>query len=307
MVINYPRIWIIISHYSNIQSDTVLYSTYAIFFLLYSYIFLNFSKKFQSYFFCYLFICGSNLLLLERGNVDFIIIVLIFYTFLSKFKFLQYLGFLIVSCLKIYPAFSLLFFLKNKKSVIYIVLLSLIFLIYLLIIKNDIKNISIVNPINGNSSYGFLSIIINLEKYLNISLNYILFVSLNILLLLTMYFKFFIKKLNETNLSNSNIFLLGGGIFIFTFIINTHHDYRMMFLIFCVPLLLKLKNSFLKLFSLLILILSLELQRLLFLFGFYGGLINSVAKLTLFYIIGIFYIHLLYSFMNKNFLKETKS
>ena len=87
MVINYPRIWIIISHYSNIQSDTVLYSTYAIFFLLYSYIFLNFSKKFQSYFFCYLFICGSNLLLLERGNVDFIIIVIIFYTFLSKFKF----------------------------------------------------------------------------------------------------------------------------------------------------------------------------------------------------------------------------
>ena len=115
------------------------------------------------------------------------------------------------------------------------------------------------------------------------------------------------KKLNETNLNNSNIFLLGGGIFIFTFIINTHHDYRMMFLIFCVPLLLKLKNSFLKLFSLLILILSLELQRLLFLFGFYGGLINSVAKLTLFYIIGIFYIHLLYSFMNKNFLKEIKS
>ena len=207
MVLNYPRIWILISHYSNIQSDTILYSTYAIFFLLYSYIFLNFTKKFQSYFFCYLFICGSNLLLLERGNVDFIIIVLIFYTFLSKFRFLKYLGFIVVSFLKIYPAFSLLFFLKNKKSVIYIILLSLIFLIYLLIIKNDIKNISIVNPINGHSSYGFLSIIINIKEYLNISLNYIFFVSLNILLLLIIYIKFFIKKLNETIFNNTNIFL----------------------------------------------------------------------------------------------------
>ena len=82
MVLNYPRIWVLISHYSNIQSDTVLYSTYLIFFLLYSYIFLNFTKKFQSYFFCYLFISGANLLLLERGNVDFAIIVLIFYPFI---------------------------------------------------------------------------------------------------------------------------------------------------------------------------------------------------------------------------------
>jgi len=307
MVLNYPRIWILISHYTNIQSNTVLYSTYIIFFLLYSYIFLNFTKKFQSYFFCYLFISGANLLLLERGNVDFIILVLIYYTFLSKFKFLNYFGFLLVSFLKIYPAFSLLFFLKNKKSIIYIIILSLIFLTYLMLTKNDIKNMSIVNPINGHSSYGFLSIIINLKEYLNIDINNIFFILLNFLLLVIIYLKFFMKKLNEKTLNNKNIFLIGGGIFIFTFMINTHHDYRMMFLIFCAPLLLELKNNFLKLFSLLTIILSLELQRLLFLFGFYGGVINSMAKLTLFYIIGVFYIHLTYDFIKKNFYKNIKS
>ena len=89
--------------------------------------------------------------------------------------------------------------------------------------------------------------------------------------------------------------------------IGTHHDYRMMFLIFCVPLLLELKNNFLKLFSLLTIILSLELQRLLTFFGFYGGATNTIAKLTLFYIIGIFYIHLLYDFIKKNFFLNTKS
>ncbi len=304
MVINYPRIWILIGHYLNIKSDVVLYSTYIIFFLLYSYIFFNFTKKFQTYFFCYLFISGSNLLLLERGNVDFIIIVLVFYTFLNKFKFINYFGFLLVSFLKIYPAFSLLFFLKNKKSIIYILFLSSIFLIYLLITKDDIKNISLVNPVNGHISYGFLSIIINIKEYLNINLNFIFFVIINILLLVIVYLKYFKDKLIKDDLDNRNIFLLGGGIFIFTFLINTHHDYRMMFLIFCIPLILKLKNNLLKLFSLSILILSLELQRLLFLFGFYGGIINSIAKITLFHVIGVFYIHLICDFYQKFFKKN---
>lgn len=304
MVINYPRIWIMLGYYLNIQSETVLYSTYIIFFLLYSYIFLNFTKKYQSYFFCYLFISGSNLLLLERGNVDFIIIVLIFYTYLSKFKYLNYIGYILVSFLKIYPAFSLLFFLKNKKSIIKIMLLSVIFLIYLFITKNDIKNISTVNPITGHSSYGFLSIILNLKENLNINLNYIFITSLNIFILIAIYLKFFINKLSEKNFSNTNIFLLGGGIFIFTFLINTHHDYRMMFLIFCVPLMLEIKHYLLKLFCFSTLILSLELQRLLFLFGFYGGVINSIAKLALFYVIGILYIHLIYNFIKNNFIKK---
>lgn len=304
MVINYPRIWIALSYYSNIQSDVVLYSTYVIFFLLYSYIFLNFTKKFQSYFFCYLFISGSNLLLLERGNVDFIIIVLIFYTYLSKFRSLNYIGYILASFLKIYPAFSLLFFLKNKKSIIYIIILSAIFFMYLLITKNDLENISIVNPISGYSSYGFLSIILNLKENLNLDFNYILFASLNVLLLITIYFKFFKSKASGKTFNHANIFLLGGGIFIFTFLINTHHDYRMMFLIFCVPLILEIKNYIFKLFCLSILILSLELQRLLFLFGFYGGIINSIAKLTLFYIIGTFYIHLVYDFLRKNFFNK---
>tara|TARA_B100000131_G_scaffold228199_1_gene219917 strand:+ start:682 stop:1872 length:1191 start_codon:yes stop_codon:yes gene_type:complete len=288
MVVNYPRIWIAISHYINLKSDFILYSFYIVFFILYSYIFFYFTKISNSYFFIYLFFCGSNLLLLERGNVDFILITIIFYSFFSKLKFFNYFGYLLVSFLKIYPAFSLLFFLENKKSILKIILLSSIFLIYLFLTKDDIRNISLVNPITGDISYGFLSIIINIKKHINIELNYILITILNLFIIFLIYY-FLKNKFKDTEFKYTNIFLLGGGIFVFTFLLNTHHDYRMMFLIFCIPLLLNLENKIFKIFSLSCVIVSLEIQKLLIIFGIWGGIINSLGKLFLFYIIFLIY------------------
>ena len=300
LVVNYPRIWIAISHYLNLQNDLFFYSFYIIFFILYSYIFYYFTKIYNSYFFIYLFFCGSNFLLLERGNVDFLLITIVFYSFFSKFKFFNYFGYLFASFLKIYPAFSLLFFLENKKSIMKIILLSSIVLIYLFLTKDDIRNISLVNPITGDSSYGFLSIIINIKNHINVELNYILITTLNLFLIFLIYY-FSKKKFKDTEFKYTNIFLLGGGIFVFTFLLNTHHDYRMMFLIFCIPLFLNLENKIFKIFSLTCIILSLEIQRLLLIFGFWGGVINSLGKLLLFYIIFLIYFDIINKKIKKIF------
>ena len=110
MVLNYPRIWIAIAHLLNLNSDLVLYLFYLTFFFLYSNIFFHFKKITNFYFFIYLYFCSSNLFLLERGNVDFLLITLVFYLFFfTKNKIINFFGYLLVSFLKIYPAFSLLF------------------------------------------------------------------------------------------------------------------------------------------------------------------------------------------------------
>ncbi len=289
MVLNYPRIWIAIAHLLNLNSDLVLYLFYLTFFFLYSNIFFHFIKITNSYFFIYLYFCSSNLFLLERGNVDFLLITLVFYLFFfTKNKIINFFGYLLVSFLKIYPAFSLLFFLKSKKSILNILLLSTIFLLYLFLTKDDIRNISLVNPKTGDSSYGFLSIIINIKNHIGINIDYFLLVIINLILILIIYY-FFKNKLKKIEFKYPNIFLLGGGIYLFTFLINTHHDYRMMFLIFCIPLILNLNNKAFKYATLVIIILSLEIHRLLYFFGFFGGVINSIAKLTLFYFIFILY------------------
>ena len=299
MVINYPRIWIVISYYTNIKSDIVLYSIYLTIFICYTNIFFNLTKKTNSYFFTYLFFSGANLLLLERGNVDIILIVLIFYSFLSNIKIINYIGYLLASFLKIYPAFSLFFFLKNKKSIFLIITLALIFITYLFLIKEDLRNISLVNPKNGYSSYGFLSIIFNIKEHFNIDINYTLFAGGNLLIIFLMYYFFYKKKIRSIKYQYFDIFLLGGGIYIFTFIINTHHDYRLMYLMLCVPLILSIDNKPFKIFYLITLILSLELQRMLLLMGFWGGAINSLSKLILFYISFIIYLDIFNKLISK--------
>ena len=104
---------------------------------------------------------------------------------------------------------------------IYIIFLSItIFIIYLnLITKDDIKNISIVNPVNGHISYGFFIYNYKYKRIFKYYLNYIFFVIINILLLVIIYLKYFKDKLIKDNLDNRNIFVLGCGIFIFTFLI----------------------------------------------------------------------------------------
>ena len=181
-------------------------------------------------------------------------------------------------------------------------ILSAIFFIYLLITKNDIINISLVNPKNGKSSYGFLSIIINFKNYLNINLEYFYILIINLFIIFVVYYFLLKKKLNSVHFKDTKIFLLGGGIFVFTFLINTHHDYRMMFLIFCLPLILNIENKNFKILSLILIILSLEIQKLIFIFGFWGGAINSMAKLILFYVITIIYMDIINKLIKKNFI-----
>ena len=302
MVINYPRIWIVISYFTNIKSDIVLYTLYLLIFLSYTNIFFKLTKQTNSYFFCYLFFCGANFLLLERGNVDIILITLIFYSYFSNSKIINYIGYIIASFLKIYPAFSLLFFLNNKKSLIKILMLSSIFIIYLFFIKDDLRNISLVNPKNGYASYGFLSIIFNIKEHFNININYALFVCANLTAVILIYFFVVKKKIELLNFEYSNIFLLGGGIYIFTYLINTHHDYRLMYLIFCVPMVMNINNSFYKSIYLINLFFSLELQRMLLFFGFWGVALNNLSKLILFYLTFILY----FDIVSKKMIKFIK-
>ena len=75
-----------------------------------------------------------------------------------------------------------------------------------------------------------------------------------------------------------------------------------MFLIFCSPLILNIENKHFKMLSLILIILSLEIQKLIFIFGFWGGAINSMAKLILFYIITIIYIDIINQLIKKIFI-----
>lgn len=299
--LNYPKIWILIA---KIIENKFFFNLFLILNVsVYVSIFYYFIKKFKSYFFIYLFFSGPSLLALQRGNVETLIFILLFLMFFIKNLYLKKLIFFLSVILKIFPIFVIQYFLIFKKNLIKTALLAIACLLYFYIIKDQLNYIFQNTPHTSDSTYGSESIILNLTKHHNLTFSYIYLSLFLIISSFLSYFILFKKILINENYEHVDLFLIGSGIFIFTFIINSSHDYRLIFLFFCVPLILNLKINYLKFICLISTILLAELSRLTFFFGYWGGAINILFKIIMFYIITIIYLDLIlknYKILLKN-------
>ena len=86
---------------------------------------------------------------------------------------------------------------------------------------------------------------------------------------------------------------MGSSIFISIFLLGTHFDYRLILIFFMVPTIINLNNKLLKSSLLILIFLSVELHRLVYYFGFFGGLLNSAAKLVFFILISLITLEIL--------------
>lgn len=299
-IINYPRIWIIISKFLKMNNEVHLYTYMWILLILYIFIFYKLIQKHSSYFFMYIFFSGSSMLLLERGNMDIVIFILLYFSLTSKILISRHLLFFLSVILKIYPIFGFLSLLKNKKNHHYFFISIILCVLYFVIFKNDFYMIANNTPKTGDMSYGTLSIIKNLEKHFNIYFNY--FYLSFFLVFVSLIFYYFLKKKNLKIKSNTEneFYFMGASIFVFSFLINSNFDYRLIFLTFTVPAILKVKNIYFKILTILSLVLSLELHRLIYYMGFFGGVLNTISKTTLFVLIISLYTNLVIINIKKN-------
>ena len=300
-LLNYPKIWIQISNF--IYNYQLFYFLIIINFIIYNYIFYNFVKIYKSYFIFYFYISGVSLLLLERGNVDIIIFILLYFSF-SKNNIFNVILTLLSIFLKIFPVFSITRFLE-KKNIHSLILILIITSSYFIYNFEEIRLAMNNGPKTGDISYGILAITSNINKHLFIELNFIIISIVLFVSHLILYFLFLKKKMISIQFKNTNLFLSGSGIFIFTFLITSSFDYRLIFLFFTFPLLLNLKNNPFKNLLLILIILSSEVHRLIFAFGFMGGVLNNFAKLLLFSIFLIMFIDIFFKKIN-NYYKQIK-
>ena len=256
-------------------------------------IFFYYIKKFKSFFLIYFFFSGASLLLVERGNNDLIIFLILFFVTFLNSKLIKYFLFFLATALKLYPVFGVLYFLKNKKNYKNVFIVCVISIIYFTISYNDIIYLVLNTPKTGDYSFGSLAIKLNIFKHSGYSINQYVISFFLLISTLATYLKFFYKKIFDESFFQENVYLLGSVIYLSIFLIGSHFDYRLFVLFFTVPTLIKLNNNFLKYLTLTSIILSLELHRLIFLFGFFGGLINVSAKFILFIILGCLSIEIL--------------
>ncbi len=296
--LNYPKIWIPLVKFFFKAEYTSFYLIFC--FVLYNFIFYYFLKKYKSIFIIYIYFSGVSFLLLERGNIEILIFIFLFFSLIQNNIVKLFLLFLSI-ILKVFPIFALLSLLikKNIKHLIY----SIVFLlIYFLFTFEDFKFIFQNTPSTGDISYGTKAITSNVNKYFSININNYILSIFFIFLVFILYLSFFKKKLINICYVNKEMFLSGGSIFSATFLVSSNHDYRMIFIIFLIPLIVNLNLKIYKYVFFISIILSFEVHRLIYFFGFYGGVINSLAKVMLFLLTSI----LLLDIIKKNIVNTIK-
>ena len=300
--LNYPKIWVIISKF--ILQDKY-FNIFLLFnFLFYNWIFYYFIKKYQSYYLIYFYLSGVSLLLLERGNVEIFIFILLFLSLMNK-GFLKIVFLSLSILLKIFPIFAIISLINKKYFKTFIIVL-LISISYFYISFMDLKFIFLNTPKSGDISYGTMAIVSNLNKHFNINFNHLLLSGLFIILTILFYKIYFAKFSKKFIYKNEEMFLVGGGIYCATFLLNSNHDYRLIFLIFVIPLILKLHNRMFSNFVLSSLIISSEIHRLIYFFGFFGGVINTLFKILLFFSISLILLDIIIKNFYKLWIKNIK-
>ncbi|MFZ4931899.1 hypothetical protein [Chryseobacterium sp. Mn2064] len=193
-----------------------------------------------------------SLLIFERGNSDLIIFSLLVFPIVAfpKSKMIYIPFFLLAFMLKLYPigAGLVILYLYSKLNFKNILLFASIGCIILIYFGVNYEEIAIIRERTPTSfaelSFGFSVLLKNImshnPKMYKIEGIYwagyaVVFISIIFVLL-----KIFKKKWEQTDLTQIkkqeiSLFLIGSGIFLFSFFLSISWEYRLFFLVLCVP------------------------------------------------------------------------
>lgn len=262
----YPDSWLILFEYLNLNIyenfQVFLFLSLLLLFIVY-FSLLEISKKILGKTVLFiLFFSTTSTLLIERGNVDHILFILIFSIILFSNYYYKIIVISLASLLKIYPFFAFFYLIRKQNKL-------LLLIIIMMIIAYFLYEISLSKYVNKNHSimamsqtFGIQSITEGFFKtfektnflYLSEnSKNFIRIVSsISFLAICFLFFyigsklqdNFFVKH-SKSNKKQESLFILGSTIYIGCYIFYSNIDYRLIFLYLTIPY---LENSNIKIF-----------------------------------------------------------
>lgn len=283
-VMNYPSFWLAIADFLNLQQET----NFLIFVVTQISVFViciwHLVKKYPSVYWFPLCFSWSSLLCLERGNNDLLIFSLLFFA-LWYGNFTSVILISLATLLKIFPLLSLPAFAKKFRYRRFLILgVSIASLLNI----GDLKAIRDGTPVAIGSSYGSLPFAISLSSTLgwNVSSFVIsLFLSFLVVFLILVTKNSSWLCWMDANEKSERMFVAGSSIFIGTFLLGSNFDYRMIFLLLCVPSILNRGSKALKYIFLFLSFSSMSYAPLVALFGVWGSATNLLSKCGLFLVL----------------------
>ena len=196
----------------------------------------------------------STILGIERGNNDLVIFILIYVSIFITKKYTKTAFFILATILKIYPIFALLSIRGHRKQLITI---CGILLVYFSFIFDDLAAIRKGNSAEGIMSYGLGTFVEFLKQVfhhpIGLAHKNLLWMGLILTIVIFVVSLFLLKRsliislhvLTSIDTRRTDLFLSGAGIYCGTFVFASNWDYRLVFLILCLPFLTKIPNAFL--------------------------------------------------------------
>jgi hypothetical protein len=190
----------------------------------------------------------ASMLAVERGNVDLFIFMLCTITLLllEKHTWLASAILMVAAFLKLYPIFGLAIFLREVRSRFQIISLSAlaVFLIYAILTYPSMAAAFAYTEVGAEVSYGVNVVPLYLERLFRSEQLFALFTLIFSLVGLALFLSAFYFGSKEDSLpvnesSHLSAFRLGAMLYVGTFLLGNNWDYRMIFLIFTAPQLVR--------------------------------------------------------------------
>jgi hypothetical protein len=235
-VSNYPLIWVKIGEALNLPDESRFRQFCSLVILCFVGVSAYILYRFPSFGLLACLLSTATLLGIVRANTDLIIYSLVFVFALAFPKTLSPVPILVATALKLYPVFSLVIFLIKRQFLLFLLSLTATLAIFAYM-WDELAIIWSIPLETGDSylTYGFNS----LAPYFSLQgLGLVTLLSLAIFVT-----ALYLKKMEgphrhqQEDEFESSLFLAGASIYVGTFIVWANWDYRLMFLIFCIPFL----------------------------------------------------------------------
>ena len=249
----YPRIWHLLFALGIDQSYTNLMGTIFVILFFIGIGMFWFSKKFDNltYVILSLAILSPAVMLgIERGNIELVLFFILSLALIINYysSIAALFVFVFAAILKLYPVFGFVYLLKENKKRFHILFFTAlgVFIIYILLTLDDIKQIYLVTPKFAASSFGINVWWMGLKhpRYFDLQmsdstilfLQVISYIAAFMVIAGALFFSLRNRDLNRFRQGRYiDAFRVGAAIYIGSFITTNNFDYRLMFLIFTIP------------------------------------------------------------------------
>lgn len=287
---NYPLLWLTIGDLFDFNHELNFLLFVTIYIVAYVVCCVKILKDYPSVWMLFALSSGAALLAIERGNNDIFIFCLVYLGLSASSVFFRSLLLAVAALLKIYPIVLVCVVWENKKMLVAGLLFAVCFFVGF---YEDILKISVATPVGVEISYGAPSLAAVIRRFTTGVVPHFLISSLLLAVAAFAYVRLIPGggECKAEDCRARQYFLVGSAIYLFTFVFSSNWDYRLIFLSLCVPHLLSLRASLVRICSLVSLVVAANQIALVAVFGVFGFGVNLIAKCFLFIMVSVFFLH----------------